>query len=48
MTHNSTIDLTDNNKCKPSGSQTRDDNLQVIANNNNNNNKIKRSQDHST
>ena len=47
MTHNSTIDLADNNKRKPSGSQTRDDNFQVIANNNNNN-KIKRSQDHST
>ena len=36
MTRNSTIDLTENNKCKPSGSQTRDDNLQAIANNNNN------------
>ena len=36
MTHNSTIDLTENNKCKPSGSQTRDDNLQAITNNNNN------------
>ena len=35
MTHNSTIDLTENNKCKPSGSQTRDDNLQAITNNNN-------------
>ena len=28
MTHNSTIVLTENNKCKPTGSQTRDDNLQ--------------------
>ena len=36
MTHNSTIDLTENNKCKLSGSQTRDDNLQAIANNSNN------------
>ena len=34
MTHNSTIDSTENNKCKPTGSQTRDDNLQAIANNN--------------
>ena len=30
MTHNSTIDWTENNKCTPSGSQTRDDNLQAI------------------
>ena len=36
MTHNFTIDLTENNKCKPKGSQTRNDNLQAIANNNNN------------
>ena len=36
MTQNSTIDLTENNKCKPSGSQTRDDNLQAIANNKDN------------
>ena len=36
MTHNSTMDLTEKNKCKPSGSQTRDDNLQAITNNNNN------------
>ena len=35
-THNLTTDLTGNYKCKPSGSQTRDDNLQTIANNNNN------------
>ena len=35
MTHNSTFDLTENNKCKPSGSQTQDDNLQAITNNNN-------------
>ena len=41
MAHNSTIDLTENNKCKPTGSQTRDDNFQAIVNNNNNN-KIKR------
>ena len=34
MTHNSTIDLTENNKCKTSGSQTRDDNLQAMTNNN--------------
>ena len=33
MAHNCTIDLTGN---KPSGSQTRYDNLQAIANNNNN------------
>ena len=36
MTDSSTIDLTENNKCKPSGSQTRDGNLQAIANKNNN------------
>ena len=36
MTHNSNIDLTENKKCKPSGSQTRHDNLQAIANNINN------------
>ena len=36
MAHNSTIDLTENNKCKPTGSQTRDDNFQAIVNNNNN------------
>ena len=35
MTHNSTIDLAENNKCKPTGSQTRDDNFQAIVNNNN-------------
>ena len=35
MTHNLTIDLTENEKCKPSGLQTRDDNLQAITNNNN-------------
>ena len=34
MAHNSTIDLTANNKSKPSTSQTLDDNLQVITNNN--------------
>ena len=34
MTHNSTIDLTENNKCKASGSQTWDDNLQAIAKSN--------------
>ena len=28
MTRNSTIVLTENNKCKYTGSQTRDDNLQ--------------------
>ena len=39
MAHNSTIHLTENNKYKPTGSQTRDDNLQAIANNNNNNKK---------
>ena len=33
MTHNCNIDLTDNNKYKPSGSQTRDNSLQAIANN---------------
>ena len=27
MAHNCTIDLTENNKSKPSGSQTRDDNF---------------------
>ena len=31
----STIDLTDYNKSKPSGSQTRNDNLSAIGNNNN-------------
>ena len=41
MAHNSTIDLTENNKCKPTGSQTRDDNFQAIVNNSNNNNKLK-------
>ena len=35
MTHNLTIDLIENNKSKPSGSKTRDDNLQVITNSNN-------------
>ena len=35
MTHNSTIHLTENNKCKSSGWQTRDDNLQATASNNN-------------
>ena len=35
MTHNLTVDLTENKKCKPLGSQTRDDNLQAITNNNN-------------
>ena len=40
MTHNSTIDLTENNKCKPSGSQTWDINLQAITNNSNNNKKL--------
>ena len=38
MVHNCTIDLTENNKLKPSGLQTRDDNLQGKANNNNNKN----------
>ena len=33
MTNNSPIDLTENNKCKPSGLQNRDDNLEAIANN---------------
>ena len=36
MAHNSTIDLTEDNKSKPSVSQTRDDNLQAIVNNNDN------------
>ena len=36
MAHNSTIDLTENNECKPTGSQTRDDNYQAIVNNSNN------------
>ena len=35
MPHNPTIDLTENNKCKPTGSKTRDDNFQAIVNNNN-------------
>ena len=35
MTHNLTVDLTENKKCKPLGSQTRGDNLQAITNNNN-------------
>ena len=35
MTHNSTIDLTENNKSKPSGSQNQDDNLQAVTNNSN-------------
>ena len=35
MTHNSTIDWTEN-KCKPTDSQTLDDNLQAIANKNDN------------
>ena len=34
MTRNSTIDWTENNTCKPLGSQTGDENLQAIANNN--------------
>ena len=33
VTNNSTIDLTENNKCKPSGLQNRNDNLQAVANN---------------
>ena len=41
MAHNSTIDLTENNKSKPSGSQARNNNLQAIANNNNKNKKSK-------
>ena len=36
MAHNSTINITENDKSKPSGSQTRGDNLEAIANNNNN------------
>ena len=40
MVHNSTIDLTENNKSKPSGAQTWDDNLQAKANNNNSNKKL--------
>ena len=36
MAHNYTIDLTENNKCKPLGSQTRDHNFKAIVNNNNN------------
>ena len=47
MAHNYTIDLTGNNKSKPSGSQTPDDNLLTIASNNNKK-QIKRRQDHST
>ena len=34
MAHNYIIDLTENNKSKPSGSQTADENLLAIANNN--------------
>ena len=34
MAHDCTINLTENNKSKPSGSQTRDDNSKAIANNN--------------
>ena len=37
MAQNCTIDLTENSKSKPSGSQTRDDNLRAIANNKNSN-----------
>ena len=37
MAHNSTTDLTENNKCKPRGSQTRGDNFQAIVNNSKNN-----------
>ena len=33
MAHNYIIDLTENNKSKPSGSQTADENLLAIANN---------------
>ena len=44
MAHKCTIDLTENNKSKPSGSQTRDHNLQAIANNNN----IKKLKDNKT
>ena len=36
MAHNSTIDLIGNNKCKSTGSQTRNDNFQAIVNNSNN------------
>ena len=36
MAHNSTIHLIENNKCKSTDSQTRDDNFQAIMNNNNN------------
>ena len=43
MTHNSTIDLTENNKSKPSGSQNWDDNLQAVTNNSN-----KKSKDNKT
>ena len=35
MAYNDTIDLIENDKSKPSSSQTRDDNLQAIANNSN-------------
>ena len=35
MAYNDTIDLIENDKFKPSSSQTRDDNLQAIANNGN-------------
>ena len=31
MAHNCTIDLTENNKSKPSGPQTRDDSLHAIV-----------------
>ena len=34
MAHNSTINLTENNKSKRSGSRTRDDNFKAIANSN--------------
>ena len=47
MAHKCTIDLTENNKSKLSGSLTRDNNLQVIANSNNKK-KIKRYQYHPT
>ena len=33
MAHNSTIDLTENDKGKPTGSHTRDDNFQAVVNN---------------
>ena len=36
MVQNCTIDLTQNNKSKPSDSQALDDNSQTIANNSNN------------